>query len=114
MLDAVAPSASLEWREVIEKRKKKEKNAIAKTVKRKVGCNGGESSGQEQDFLDVQKVIQSLTKESILPHIVDMIVQKEDTERFDESFTVYLELGHYLFAHSKAIDHRQTKASKAL
>ncbi|EHA8590804.1 hypothetical protein COCNU_scaffold024639G000020 [Cocos nucifera] len=42
------------------------------------------------------------------------MVRKEDAERFDESFATYLELEHYLFAHSKAADLCQTKASKAL
>ena len=28
----------------------------------------------------------------LLPHIIDRMVQKEDVERFDESFTIYLEI----------------------
>ncbi|KAG1342511.1 hypothetical protein COCNU_05G007400 [Cocos nucifera] len=53
-------------------------------------------------------------KGSILPHIIKKMVRMEDAERFDESFTTYLELGHYLFAHSKATDLHQAEASKAL
>ncbi|EHA8587541.1 hypothetical protein COCNU_scaffold002541G000020 [Cocos nucifera] len=40
--------------------------------------------------------------------------QKDDVERFDESFAIFLELGHYLFAHSKAASQNQAKASRAL
>ncbi|EHA8588111.1 hypothetical protein COCNU_scaffold004131G000040 [Cocos nucifera] len=69
MPDAIAPSTSFRWGEVAKKRKKKEKNAVAKTVRRKVGHSDGESFGQ---------------------------------------------LGHYLFAHSKAADLHQAKISKAL
>ena len=32
---------------------------------------------------------------SILPHIVDKMVRKEDVERFDESFTAYIEVTNF-------------------
>ncbi|EHA8586393.1 hypothetical protein COCNU_scaffold000311G000010 [Cocos nucifera] len=40
--------------------------------------------------------------------------QKDDVERFDESFAAFLELGYFLFAHSEAASQNQAKASKAL
>ncbi|EHA8587634.1 hypothetical protein COCNU_scaffold002864G000020 [Cocos nucifera] len=40
--------------------------------------------------------------------------ERDDIERFNESFAAYLELGHYLFAHSEVADQRWVKASKAL
>ncbi|KAG1367010.1 hypothetical protein COCNU_13G008000 [Cocos nucifera] len=43
--DEATPSTSLEWEEVAKKRNKKEKNIIAKKIKRKVGRSNGESSG---------------------------------------------------------------------
>ncbi|EHA8588953.1 hypothetical protein COCNU_scaffold007393G000010 [Cocos nucifera] len=76
--------------------------------------SGGEGSGQEQASLDDQEVIQTLMSGNVLPHIIDYTVRMMDIERFDESFVVYLELGHYLFAHSKAVDLIQVEASKAL
>ncbi|EHA8587220.1 hypothetical protein COCNU_scaffold001610G000010 [Cocos nucifera] len=115
MLDDVAPSTSLEWGEIIEKKKKKkEKNAFTKKVRRKVGCSSGESSDQEQDSLDDHKVIHSLMQGSILLHNIKKMIRMEDAERFDESFTPYHELGHYLFAHSKIADLHQVEVSKAL
>ncbi|EHA8586785.1 hypothetical protein COCNU_scaffold000934G000040 [Cocos nucifera] len=53
-------------------------------------------------------------KGSILSHIIDKMVRKENAERFDESFTAFLELGHYLFAHSKVANLHQVEFSKAL
>ncbi|EHA8586650.1 hypothetical protein COCNU_scaffold000674G000020 [Cocos nucifera] len=57
----------------------------------KVGCSSSESSGQVQDSLDDRKVVHSLMWGSLLPHIIDTMVWKEDAERFDESFAAYLE-----------------------
>ncbi|EHA8589530.1 hypothetical protein COCNU_scaffold010566G000010 [Cocos nucifera] len=44
-----------------------------------------------------------LMEGSILSHIIERMRQKDDIERFDESFTAFLELGHYLFAHSEEL-----------
>ncbi|KAG1330968.1 hypothetical protein COCNU_02G009360 [Cocos nucifera] len=112
--DEVALSASLERGEVVEKRKKKKKNFIAKKVRRKVGHSSGESSGQDQDSLDDQKVIHSLIQGSLLLYIANRMVRKKNAERFDESFTAYFELGHYLFAHSRIADLCQIEVSKVL
>ncbi|KAG1360662.1 hypothetical protein COCNU_09G001250 [Cocos nucifera] len=106
--DADAP-APPEQGEVAEKR-----NVVAKKVKRKVGRSSGKSSSQEQDSLDDQEVIHSLMEESIPPHIIDKMVRKDNAERFDESFATYLELGHYLFFHSKVAYLYQIEASRAL
>ncbi|EHA8587618.1 hypothetical protein COCNU_scaffold002848G000010 [Cocos nucifera] len=40
--------------------------------------------------------------------------QKDDIDRFDESFTTFLELGYYLFAHSEVTNQRWTEAFKGL
>ncbi|EHA8586441.1 hypothetical protein COCNU_scaffold000388G000020 [Cocos nucifera] len=97
--------------EVAEKKKKK---AISKKLRRKVGHSSGENSGQKQASLDDQEVIHSLMKSSILPYIIDKMIQMENVERFDKSFIAYLKLGHYLFAHSKVVNLCQAKASRAL
>ncbi|EHA8588908.1 hypothetical protein COCNU_scaffold007151G000010 [Cocos nucifera] len=65
---------------------------------------------QEQGSL----IIQELMEWSILPQIIERMRQKDDVERFDESFTTFLELGHYLFAHSEVASQRWAEASKAL
>ncbi|EHA8590875.1 putative ensconsin-like [Cocos nucifera] len=98
--------------ETIEGQKKKK--AIRKKARRVAKNFGGKSSNQEQAFLDDREVVQSLMKGSILLHIIDKMIRKEDAERFDESFTSFLKLGHYLFAHSKVADLRQVEFSKAL
>ncbi|EHA8587254.1 hypothetical protein COCNU_scaffold001711G000010 [Cocos nucifera] len=77
--DASAP-APPEQGEVVEKRRKRERNTIAKKVKRKVGCSGSESSSQEQDFLDDREIVHSLMEGSVLPHIIDKMVQIENVE----------------------------------
>ncbi|KAG1342512.1 hypothetical protein COCNU_05G007410 [Cocos nucifera] len=51
---------------------------------------------------------------SILPHIVERMHQKDDIKRFDESFAAFLELGYYLFAHSKVANQRWAEASRVL
>ncbi|KAG1342250.1 hypothetical protein COCNU_05G004790 [Cocos nucifera] len=53
-------------------------------------------------------------EEGVLPNIIERMCQKDDVDRFDESFTAFLELGHYLFTHSEAANQRQTEASRAL
>ncbi|EHA8589541.1 hypothetical protein COCNU_scaffold010756G000010 [Cocos nucifera] len=53
-------------------------------------------------------------KGSILPYIAVNMLQRGDVERFEESFTTYLELGHYLCTHSKMTGQRWVEASKAL
>ncbi|EHA8588175.1 hypothetical protein COCNU_scaffold004308G000010 [Cocos nucifera] len=53
-------------------------------------------------------------KDSVLSHIIDKMVGKKDVERFDESFATFLELGHYLFAHSKVANLHQVKFSNSL
>ncbi|EHA8587441.1 hypothetical protein COCNU_scaffold002240G000010 [Cocos nucifera] len=83
----VAPSTFLQLEEAIEKKKKRTIN---------------------------KKVVQSLMKESIFLHIMAKMLQRGDVERFDKSYAAYLELGHYLFAHSEAVDQKQAEASKAL
>ncbi|KAG1363510.1 hypothetical protein COCNU_11G003370 [Cocos nucifera] len=90
MLDEAAPPAPPKQGEIMEKKKRKDKNAVAK------------------------RVVQSLMEGSFLLHIIDKMIQMENMERFDESFTAYLELEHYLFAHSKAMDLCQAKAFGAL
>ncbi|EHA8587026.1 hypothetical protein COCNU_scaffold001324G000030 [Cocos nucifera] len=95
--------APLDQGEVIEKKMGKKK-VVRKKTKRTIENSGGEGSDQEQASLDDQEIVQSLMRASILPHIIDKIVQMEDAKRFDESLAAFLELGHYLFAHSKAVD----------
>ncbi|EHA8588226.1 hypothetical protein COCNU_scaffold004461G000020 [Cocos nucifera] len=107
--EVIAPMPS-EQEEVAEKKKK----AVNKKVSRKVGRSGGENFGQGQASLDDWEVVHSLIEGSILPHIIDKIVWIENAERFDDSFATYLERGHYLFAHSKAVNLCQAKASRAL
>ncbi|EHA8588132.1 hypothetical protein COCNU_scaffold004188G000020 [Cocos nucifera] len=104
MPNETTPPVPPEQGEVMEKKKRKDNDAIAKRVRRKVKRFSGESSDRGQDSLDDQKVIQSLMEGSILPHIIDKMIQTKNVERFDESFTTYLELGYYLFVHSKATD----------
>ncbi|EHA8587883.1 hypothetical protein COCNU_scaffold003441G000010 [Cocos nucifera] len=90
--------------------KKKKKRAIGK----KVGsfeCGGPD---QEQASLEDREIVESLMKESILPHIAAKMLRRGDVERFDESFATYLELRYYLFIHSKAASQRWAEASKAL
>ncbi|KAG1338556.1 hypothetical protein COCNU_04G008620 [Cocos nucifera] len=53
-------------------------------------------------------------EESILPHIIERMCQKDDIERFNESFTAFLELEHYLFTHSEAASQNWAEASRAL
>ncbi|EHA8592134.1 hypothetical protein COCNU_contig69304799G000010 [Cocos nucifera] len=53
-------------------------------------------------------------KGSILSHIIDRMVWKENVERFDESFTAYLKLGHYLFAPSRIANLHQAEAALTL
>ncbi|EHA8587216.1 hypothetical protein COCNU_scaffold001584G000010 [Cocos nucifera] len=114
MPDEATPPMPPMQGEVMEKNKRKDKNTIAKRVKRKVGCSSGESSDQGKDSLDDQEVVQSLMEGSILLHIIDKMIQMENVERFDKSFAAYLELGHYLFAHSKVVDLCQAEASRTL
>ncbi|EHA8587107.1 hypothetical protein COCNU_scaffold001445G000010 [Cocos nucifera] len=99
--DEVAALAPPEQGKFVEKKKKK---AIGKKVRRKVRHSSGENSGQEQASLDDWKVIHSLMEGSTLLHIIDKMVWMENAERFDEFFAAYLKLGHYLFAHSKAVN----------
>ncbi|EHA8588125.1 hypothetical protein COCNU_scaffold004146G000010 [Cocos nucifera] len=40
--------------------------------------------------------------------------QKDDVERFNESFTAFLKLRYYLFAHSEVASQNQAEASRAL
>ncbi|KAG1338010.1 hypothetical protein COCNU_04G003160 [Cocos nucifera] len=98
--------------EVIEKKKKKK--VITKRTRRMIENSSGEGSGQEQASLDDRKIVQSLMRGSILPHIVDKMVRTENVVRFNESFTAFLELGHYLFAHSKTVDLHQAETFKVL
>ncbi|EHA8588320.1 hypothetical protein COCNU_scaffold004753G000020 [Cocos nucifera] len=98
---------------VVEKKKKK-KDVVRKKTRREAENSSGEGSNQERASLDDQEVIQSLMKGSILLYIIEKMVGMEDAVRFDESFAAYLELGHYLFNHLKAIDLLQAEASKAL
>ncbi|EHA8587614.1 hypothetical protein COCNU_scaffold002825G000020 [Cocos nucifera] len=70
--------------------------------------------GKKKNDAFRKRVIQSLMKDSILLHIVDKMIGKENAERFDESFTAFLKLGHYLFAYSKMVDLCQAKFFKAL
>ncbi|EHA8588444.1 hypothetical protein COCNU_scaffold005294G000020 [Cocos nucifera] len=99
--DVIAPTPTLsqedaaptpsKQHEVIEKKKKKKKNVIRKRI-RMIENSSSEGFDQERAFLDDRKVVQSLMKGSILPHIIDKMVGKEDAERFDESFAAYLEV----------------------
>ncbi|EHA8589184.1 hypothetical protein COCNU_scaffold008409G000010 [Cocos nucifera] len=89
LLQADAASAPSEQCEVVKKGKKK-KDAIKNRIRRMVENSNGEGFDQEQASLDDQEVIQSLMKGSILPHIVDKMIRKEDAERFDEFFTIFL------------------------
>ncbi|KAG1360576.1 hypothetical protein COCNU_09G000390 [Cocos nucifera] len=93
---------------------KKKKRAVGKKVRRKAKSSKGGDLGQEQGSLDNREVIQALMEESVLPHIVERMRQKDDIERFDESLAVFLELGHYHFAHSEAASQNQAEASRAL
>ncbi|EHA8590131.1 hypothetical protein COCNU_scaffold015308G000010 [Cocos nucifera] len=52
-------------------------------------------------------------KDSVLLHIVDKMVGKEDAKKFDESFAAFLELGHYLFTHLNVAILCQVEFSKA-
>ncbi|KAG1370910.1 hypothetical protein COCNU_16G000040 [Cocos nucifera] len=83
--------APLDQGEVIEKKKEKKK-VIRKKTRRMIGNSGGEGFDQDQASLDDRKVIQTLMRDNILPHIIDKMVQMEDVERFNESFTAYLEI----------------------
>ncbi|KAG1363590.1 hypothetical protein COCNU_11G004170 [Cocos nucifera] len=109
--EEVAPFAPLQLEEAMGKRKKR---SISKKVGRRVESSESGGPNQEQASLNDREVIQSLVKESILPHITVKMLQKGDIERFDESFAAYLELEHYLFAHSEAAGQRRAEASKAL
>ncbi|EHA8588770.1 hypothetical protein COCNU_scaffold006580G000010 [Cocos nucifera] len=40
--------------------------------------------------------------------------QKDDVERFNESFATFLEFGYYLFARSEVASQRRAEASKVL
>ncbi|KAG1327672.1 hypothetical protein COCNU_01G016060 [Cocos nucifera] len=84
-------AAPLEQCKVVEKGKKK-KDAIRKRVRWMVENSNGEGSDQERVSLDDRDVIQSLMKGSILLHIIDKMIKKEDAERFDESFAIFLEV----------------------
>ncbi|EHA8587313.1 hypothetical protein COCNU_scaffold001859G000010 [Cocos nucifera] len=95
-------------------KKKEKKKVVRKKTRRTIENLGGEGFGQEQASLDDQMVVQTLMTGNVLPHIIDKMVQIEDVERFDEFFAAYFELGHYLFAHSKATDLHQFEASNAL
>ncbi|EHA8588603.1 hypothetical protein COCNU_scaffold005955G000020 [Cocos nucifera] len=109
--DEAVPLAPV-WQEgAVEKKKKR---VVSKKVGRKAKSFAGGDLGQEQDSLDDREVIQALMEGSILPQIVERMHQKDDVERFDESFAAFLELGHYLFAHSKVASKNWAKASRAL
>ncbi|EHA8589439.1 hypothetical protein COCNU_scaffold009866G000010 [Cocos nucifera] len=99
----------LDQDEVVEKKKGKNK-VFRKKIRRMTKNSGGEGSGQEQASLDDQKVIQTLMRGNVLPHIINKMVRMKDVERFDESFATYLELRHYLLAHLKVADLYQAKA----
>ncbi|EHA8590195.1 hypothetical protein COCNU_scaffold016072G000010 [Cocos nucifera] len=107
----VTPSTPLQLEEATGKRKKR---AIGKKVGRRVGSSKSGGPNQEQASLDDREVVQSLMKGSILPHIAVKMLWKGDIKRFDESFAAYLELGHYLFAHSEVASQRWVEALKAL
>ncbi|KAG1339274.1 hypothetical protein COCNU_04G015800 [Cocos nucifera] len=99
--DEAAPSAPVQQEKVVERKKK----TVGKKVRWKVKSSKGEDLSQGQDSLDDREVVQSLMEGSILSHIV---------ERFDESFAAFLELGHYLFVHSKTANQRLAEAFRAL
>ncbi|EHA8586233.1 hypothetical protein COCNU_scaffold000110G000110 [Cocos nucifera] len=86
--DVAAPSAPVQQEKVMEKRKKK---AVGKKVRRKIKSSEGEDLSQEQGSLDYREIVQVLMERSILPHIVERMRQKDDIQRFDESFTAFLE-----------------------
>ncbi|KAG1342513.1 putative ensconsin-like [Cocos nucifera] len=109
--EEVTPSAPLQLEEATGKKKKR---AIGKKVERRIESSKSGGLDQEQASLDDRKVLQSLMKGSILSHIAAKMLWRGDIERFDESFTTYLELKHYLFAHSEVVGQRWIKASKAL
>ncbi|EHA8586520.1 hypothetical protein COCNU_scaffold000478G000070 [Cocos nucifera] len=109
--DEAIPFAPIRQERAVEKKKKK---TIGKKVRRKAKSFEERDLGQEQGSLDDREVVQALMEGSILPHIVERMHQKDDIERFDKSFAAFLELGHYLFAHSKAVSQNQAEASKAL
>ncbi|EHA8586396.1 hypothetical protein COCNU_scaffold000313G000020 [Cocos nucifera] len=99
--------------EVTEKKKKKKK-VVRKRIRRTIENLSGEGSGQEQASLDDREVIRSLMRGTILSHIVDKMVWMDNAVRFDEFCAAFLELGHYLFVHSKVADLHQAEAFKAL
>ncbi|EHA8588942.1 hypothetical protein COCNU_scaffold007383G000020 [Cocos nucifera] len=53
-------------------------------------------------------------EESVLPHIVERMHQKDDVERFDESFAAFLESGYYFFVYSEATSQNWAEAFRAL
>ncbi|EHA8586539.1 hypothetical protein COCNU_scaffold000512G000020 [Cocos nucifera] len=58
----------------------KRKKATARKVKRNVRGSDGESSSQEQDFLYDWEVIHTLMDGSILSHIIEKMIWKDDEE----------------------------------
>ena len=48
--------------------------------------------------MDDQEVVQALMEGSFLPYIIERMRQKDNVERFDESFAAFLEVsGFFLF-----------------
>ncbi|EHA8587673.1 hypothetical protein COCNU_scaffold002951G000030 [Cocos nucifera] len=87
--DEATPSAPAQQEKVVERKKKK---AVGKKVKQKVKSSEEEDLSQEQDSLNNREVVQSLIEESVLSYIIERMCQKNDIERFDESFTAFLEV----------------------
>ncbi|EHA8586187.1 hypothetical protein COCNU_scaffold000005G000010 [Cocos nucifera] len=85
---------------------RKKKKAVSKKVGRKVKSSEGEDLSQEQGSLDDREVIQALMEESILPHIVERMHQKDDIESWHTA--------NYPFAHSEMANQRWAEASRAL
>ncbi|EHA8589601.1 hypothetical protein COCNU_scaffold011291G000010 [Cocos nucifera] len=82
-------------------------------VKRKVKHSSGENSGQEQDSLDDWEVIHSLMEGSVLQHIINKMVRKENVKRFDESFAAYLKVADlYQIEAFRALQEAQVEIEK--